>query len=425
MRSFQKPKQDNTHVDRGDGAMTKSDAVQLAFARWEKLAKDFYKPKTQSYDPSKIPDIFDCVKFDIMHTPELFNMKNHYLLQIYPLAKRLAEIVVPQEYGLDSKDKMDLGALAVHELLRKLRDDLITARSEGQEEEVDMPAGEFIFVCCLNVSERLIFFAFTKIDAGHSRRVSETSQISGDSKSFSLMSPKHVLSPRSSAYKVFEEPDVLVGPPVNSSGLPPIKVMSSSKGETQHRLDKTHAKQVGIKSSDRHVRTRLYFTSESHMHSMLNVIRFAHLADDTLPSPSRSALVKLEETEELGYLSHIVFRLFEVMSETGEKRFSLRVAFSPGVPLSVPVNDAGGLQGPISVGCASDDARLRLANQLPPASPFIPLWSDLDLDQALLLLNTMISQKRHSGARAHPGLQRAYSAIEGGALERPFSRIEQ
>jgi len=161
------------------------------------------------------------------------------------------------------------------------------------------------------------------------------------------------------------------------------------------------------------------------MHSMLNVIRFAHLADDTLPSPSRSALVKLEETEELGYLSHIVFRLFEVMSETGEKRFSLRVAFSPGVPLSVPVNDAGGLQGPISVGCASDDARLRLANQLPPASPFIPLWSDLDLDQALLLLNTMISQKRHSGARAHPGLQRAYSAIEGGALERPFSRIEQ
>lgn len=32
-------------------------------------------------------------------------------------------------------------------------------------------------------------------------------------------------------------------------------------------------------SPDRHVRTRLYFTSESHVHSLLNVFRYGGLLD--------------------------------------------------------------------------------------------------------------------------------------------------
>ena len=32
-----------------------------------------------------------------------------------------------------------------------------------------------------------------------------------------------------------------------------------------------------INSPLRHVRTRIYFTSESHMHSLINVLRFCHL----------------------------------------------------------------------------------------------------------------------------------------------------
>ena len=29
-----------------------------------------------------------------------------------------------------------------------------------------------------------------------------------------------------------------------------------------------------------HVRTRIYFTSESHIHSLMNVLRFAHFQDE-------------------------------------------------------------------------------------------------------------------------------------------------
>lgn len=42
-----------------------------------------------------------------------------------------------------------------------------------------------------------------------------------------------------------------------------------------HRLCPTYAQDIN--SPFRHVRTRIYFTSESHMHSLLNVLRFCQL----------------------------------------------------------------------------------------------------------------------------------------------------
>ncbi len=35
----------------------------------------------------------------------------------------------------------------------------------------------------------------------------------------------------------------------------------------------------GIQTPDRHIRTRLYFTSESHVHSLLTAIRYGGLLD--------------------------------------------------------------------------------------------------------------------------------------------------
>jgi len=35
----------------------------------------------------------------------------------------------------------------------------------------------------------------------------------------------------------------------------------------------------GVSSPGRHVRTRLYFTSESHVHSLLTVLRYGGLLD--------------------------------------------------------------------------------------------------------------------------------------------------
>lgn len=54
--------------------------------------------------------------------------------------------------------------------------------------------------------------------------------------------------------------------------------------ETLHRLCPTYAQDIN--SPLRHVRTRIYFTSESHMHSLINVLRFAHLCERTPPRHS-------------------------------------------------------------------------------------------------------------------------------------------
>ncbi len=45
--------------------------------------------------------------------------------------------------------------------------------------------------------------------------------------------------------------------------------------ETIHRLAPELA--THINSPMRHVRTRIYYTSESHIHSLVNVLRFAHM----------------------------------------------------------------------------------------------------------------------------------------------------
>lgn len=54
--------------------------------------------------------------------------------------------------------------------------------------------------------------------------------------------------------------------------------MEPAETETIHRLCPTYASDIN--SPLRHVRTRIYFTSESHMHSLLNVLRWCHLEAD-------------------------------------------------------------------------------------------------------------------------------------------------
>ena len=91
-----------------------------------------------------------------------------------------------------------------------------------------------------------------------------------------------------------------------------------------------------IKSVNRHVRTRLYFTSESHVHSILNALRFV---GNDLPGGSfltDAAKNILSGVPELDYLTHIVFRMYEnfkVPPGTPD-RFRIEVLFSPGCSTS-------------------------------------------------------------------------------------------
>ena len=67
-----------------------------------------------------------------------------------------------------------------------------------------------------------------------------------------------------------------------------------------------------IKSHWRHIRTRLYFTSASHMYTLLNVIKFG-LKEPLNNNDKlyRSSEQKIDEILRLDFLSGIYFRVFE------------------------------------------------------------------------------------------------------------------
>eukprot|EP00798_Chlamydomonas_sp_ICE-L_P008124 gene8125-1371_t len=113
--------------------------------------------------------------------------------------------------------------------------------------------------------------------------------------------------------------------------------------ETIHRLAPHYASEIN--SPDRHVRTRIYFTSESHIHSLVNVLRFCHLRRgpsrllpmcpvDPLLRPEAHAL--LNEITELDYLTQIVFRMYENKAVPVEspERFRVEILFSSGANYS-------------------------------------------------------------------------------------------
>ena len=63
--------------------------------RWSKLERDF-RNKSGRYDISKIPDIYDCVKYDTQHNATL-GLED--TLELFRLSRALADIVIPQVRG--------------------------------------------------------------------------------------------------------------------------------------------------------------------------------------------------------------------------------------------------------------------------------------------------------------------------------------
>jgi inositol-hexakisphosphate/diphosphoinositol-pentakisphosphate 1-kinase len=67
---------------------------ELMLRRWSKLEKDFYNKKKDKFDISKIPDIYDSIKYDLMHNRNILDFDNAF--NLYTMSKALAYVVIPQ-----------------------------------------------------------------------------------------------------------------------------------------------------------------------------------------------------------------------------------------------------------------------------------------------------------------------------------------
>ncbi|KAL3997939.1 Histidine phosphatase (branch 2) family protein [Acanthocheilonema viteae] len=216
-----------------------NESWDLAERRWAKELHEFRrvnKTGDVEFDISKIPDIYDNIKYDMEHNPELCINNEGQFERMYLCAKNMADIVVPQEYGISENSKVIIGQHVCTPLLKKIKSDL---------------------------------------------------------------------------HHCIENPN---------------------EDDTQTRLDPRASQ--GIATPLRHVRTRLYFTSESHIHTIMNLIKYGGLCkvDD---KKWQRAMHFLSSVTEYNYMTQVVLMIYEdsrtASTKQGTDRFHIELLFSPGL----------------------------------------------------------------------------------------------
>ncbi|KAI6225577.1 Inositol hexakisphosphate and diphosphoinositol-pentakisphosphate kinase [Aphelenchoides besseyi] len=218
-----------------------NESWDLAERRWVKELTEFNRsagksedPNDELYDISKIPDIYDNFKYDLEHNPELGSSDEAMFERFYLCVKNMADVVVPQEYGISEESKICIAQRVCSPLLFKIRSDL---------------------------------------------------------------------------HRCVQSPE--------------------DEGESLTRLDPRASE--GIATPMRHVRTRLYFTSESHIHTIMNLLRYGSLC--TTSEKWQRALKFISGLGEFNYLSQLVLMVYESQAECADpmERFHIELLFSPGL----------------------------------------------------------------------------------------------
>ena len=86
--------------------------------RWRLLYNKMYDEEEDEFDLSRVPDVHDNVRFDMLHNPHLGLTST--LEKLYKLAKSMADCVVPQEYGTTIEQKRSIANKMCGALLEKL-----------------------------------------------------------------------------------------------------------------------------------------------------------------------------------------------------------------------------------------------------------------------------------------------------------------
>ena len=96
--------------------------IILIYKRYIKLREDFFNGKKNNFDVTKIPDIYDNIKYNIIHNHDLLN-DNAY--NLYDEIVKFSNFILPFEYGISIKEKMNIGIKIIRPLLTKIYKDLM------------------------------------------------------------------------------------------------------------------------------------------------------------------------------------------------------------------------------------------------------------------------------------------------------------
>lgn len=114
--------------------------------RWDKLFEDFCDVEQKKFDPSRVSELYDTIKYcalhhrtflfsifdqNVGHSQDPSQTQDRKLHELYGRAKALFDLVAPQEYGIEADEKEQIGVLTSLPLLRKVVEDLEAARNNG------------------------------------------------------------------------------------------------------------------------------------------------------------------------------------------------------------------------------------------------------------------------------------------------------
>ncbi|KAG2489657.1 hypothetical protein HYH03_011935 [Edaphochlamys debaryana] len=251
-----------------EGQPCGGEKMLLMFDRWHKLLKSFHNGKKDRFDISKVPDIYDSAKYDAIHNAHL---GLDVLEELYIVAKLLADVVIPCEYGLDPGGKLRIGSKIANELLGKLLVDLASMREESMA------------TACMEPGHGARGGTGTPSYGGfnYDQLEGELGRISLQDEAMMKHShglrqgPASAVSSSRGGGGGGSGPQGREGEADGDGGSAGGGQLEAAETETIHRLCPTYASDIN--SPLRHVRTRIYYTSESHMHSLVNCLRWCHL----------------------------------------------------------------------------------------------------------------------------------------------------
>merc|ERR1719384_426514 len=76
--------------------------------RWDKIIEELYDKEKKQFDCSKIPDVFDSCRYDLLHNRHI--LRKLPLSRLWLLTEMLASFFMPQEYGLSKEMKLQISA---------------------------------------------------------------------------------------------------------------------------------------------------------------------------------------------------------------------------------------------------------------------------------------------------------------------------
>ncbi|PFH36029.1 histidine acid phosphatase superfamily protein [Besnoitia besnoiti] len=100
--------------------------------RWTTLLKDWFDPRTGLFDTSKIADVMDMLRYELIHHRHLTPRALALAVETHNKMLPIHTFSGPAESGITAKQKLRIGAQIVGKLVKKIVRDLTFFRSDGR-----------------------------------------------------------------------------------------------------------------------------------------------------------------------------------------------------------------------------------------------------------------------------------------------------